>query len=193
VLLCPLPQCLSTGCPGHLLVEKDIRACGLDTSNATAIGTTYLLTFVVRDKGGLTASAHRIIEVISPCSEGSNLCSDGFCHSMDCSTIEKLKLFKEVAAEAQPIMLLLPFSGDGGSSINLTDYSIQKQFNSNQTVFITYGQNAPFSLLPCAPNTHLTSQVQCAASAYQLLSNGTWSDISDQITMKDLSTNTTAK
>jgi hypothetical protein len=189
VLLCPPSDCQSTGCAGHRLVEKDVLACGVDTSNATAIGTTYQLTFVVRDRGGLNASVYRIIEVISPCDEGSQLCSDGICHSMDCSTVNNLKLIHgEVVNQADPVLVLLP-----SSFTNLTDLSTKKQLTSNQTVFTTYGQNAPFSLLPCAPGTALTSQVQCAAAAYQLLSNGSWSDVSEQVSVLDVSTNTSAR
>ena len=64
VLLCPPYGCQATGCGGHLMMEKDVPACGVDTSNNTAIGTTYRLPFVVYDKGGLNATIDRVITVI---------------------------------------------------------------------------------------------------------------------------------
>ncbi len=50
VLLCPPDGCLSSGCVGHRLFEKDVLACGLDTSTAD-IGSMFVLTFVVYDSG----------------------------------------------------------------------------------------------------------------------------------------------
>ena len=64
VLLCPPYGCQATGCGGQLIVEKDVPACGVDTSNSTAIGTIYRLPFVVYDKGGLNATVDRVIKVI---------------------------------------------------------------------------------------------------------------------------------
>jgi hypothetical protein len=76
VLLCPPAGCGST-CRGNLIIEKDVSSCNADTSNATAIGTTYRLPFVVYDKGGLGAVVYRLIQVVSPCDQvgGQGLCN----------------------------------------------------------------------------------------------------------------------
>jgi len=49
--MCPPDDCLSTGCAGSLVSDKQPVACGIDTLNAD-IGTTYTLTYVVRFFGG---------------------------------------------------------------------------------------------------------------------------------------------
>ena len=92
VLLCPPPGCQSNGCSGNHIGEKDIPACGVDTSNSTAIGSTFLVTFVVFDSSGLNASVSRAVTVVSPCDPGYQLCSDGQCHSTDCATVDTLQV-----------------------------------------------------------------------------------------------------
>ena len=50
-------NCQFNGCSGHHIGEKDVPACGVDTSNSTAIGTTFAVYFVVFDSAGLNATA----------------------------------------------------------------------------------------------------------------------------------------
>ena len=46
VLMCPTPGCQDKGCPGQLLTDKDVPACGIDTATA-AVGSTFRLLFQV--------------------------------------------------------------------------------------------------------------------------------------------------
>lgn len=55
VLVCPPDGCFKTGCVGHRLYEKEVTACGIDTTTAP-IGATYRLIFGVYDSGGWSMS-----------------------------------------------------------------------------------------------------------------------------------------
>ena len=192
VLLCPPPNCRSTGCSGSHLGEKDVPACGIDTSNnSTAVGTTFVLTFVVYNSAGLSASAQRTVTVVSPCEPGSNLCSDGQCHAVDCDSVYKLRALQGPDPGAPAplmVLVLLPTA-----ATNFTQLLAEGADAVNRTVFTVYGQPAPFSLLPCASALHLSSVVHCAAAAMQVMPNGSLSDAAAYITIEDVSTNVTAR
>lgn len=190
VLLCPPDSCKSGACSGHLVVEKDVPACGVDTSQSTPVGTVYRLVFEVYDKGGLSATATRVVQVITPCADGQSLCSDGQCHDVDCTVWAGLQALSGQAdtptSLEAPVLVLLPTS--------LTNYTaLASAQPSNQTVLTAYGQPAALSLLPCASGLALTPQAQCAAAAVQVASNGSWVDVSSQVTVQDVSTNITAR
>ncbi len=179
--MCPTPNCLSTGCSGNHIWEKDISSCGIDTSNSTAVGTTFVLSFIVYNSAGLSASTQRSVNVISPCpTEKPNLCSDGQCHDVSCSTVESLKTIPGVTAPLPTastlVLLLLPTS-----STNFTALSLGSSLAPmNQTVFTAYGQPAPFSFSPCSSSFSLKTSVSCAAIAVQVFSNGSLSDVGMQ-------------
>ena len=190
MLLCPSNSCKGGACSGDLVVEKDVPACGIDTSQSTPVGTVYRLVFEVYDTGGLSATATRVVQVITPCAEGQSLCSDGQCHNVDCPVWAGLQALSSQAdtptSLEAPVLVLLPTS--------LTNYTaLAWEHPSNQTVLTAYGQPAALSLLPCASGLALPLQAQCAAAAVQVASNGSWVDVSSQVTVQDVSTNITAR
>ena len=174
VLLCPPAGCLATGCGGQLLVEKDIPACGVDTSHAMAVGTTYRLPFVVYNSAGLSATAFRLITVGSPCAAGTYLCSDDQCHTVDCETVDTLASLPGQAAptELSPVLLvLLPTSATNFTT--LMDDLNAGIFSSHQTMYMQYGHPAPLSLLPCATALDLSFPLAvCAAAAVRFAAAG---------------------
>ncbi len=177
--MCPPQNCISTGCSGHHIWEKDVSSCGIDTSNSTAVGTTFIVSFVVYNSAGLSATTQRSINVVSPCPpEKPNLCSDGNCHDISCSTVDSLKRIPSLGLstptpESSTLVSLLPTS-----ATNFT--ALARQTQTNQTVFTAYGQPAPFSFLPCTSSKTLTPSVSCAAIAVQVFSNGTLQDATMQ-------------
>ncbi len=178
VLMCPTPSCISTGCSGNHVWEKDVPACGIDTSNSTAVGTTFVLSFVVYNSAGLSASTQRSINVISPCpTDKPNLCSDGRCHDISCSTVDSLKTIPSLSTptpqeSSMLVLALLPTS--------VINFTASKPAPLNQTVFVAYGQPAPFSFSPCSSSFSLTASVSCAAIAAQVFSNGSRVDMALQ-------------
>ncbi len=166
--MCPTPNCMSTGCSGNHIWEKDVPSCGVDTSNSTAVGTTFVVSFVVYNSAGLSASTQRSINVISQCPlDKPNLCSDGKCHDISCSTVDSLKTIPSLSTPTPQesstlILVLLPTSA--------TNFTASQPLN--QTVFTAYGQPAPFSFSPCSSSLSLSTSVTCAAIAVQVYSNG---------------------
>ncbi len=175
--MCPPPNCTSTGCAGNHIWEKDVPACGIDTSNATAVGTTFILAFVVYNSAGLSATTQRSITVISQCpSEKPNLCSDGRCHDASCSTVDSLKLNPPLPDASSTFLLsLLPTSSTNFTALLLGSPTAPP---INQTVYTAFGQPASFSFSPCSSSFSLKSSVTCAAIAIQVFSNGSRVDVS---------------
>ncbi len=181
VLLCPPPNCISTGCSGHHIWEKDVPSCGIDTSNSTTVGTTFIVSFVVYNSAGLSATTQRSITVISQCpSEKPNLCSDGSCHDVSCSTVNSLQSIpsNNPPLESSTLVLfLLPTSTTNFTSLALLSTAGSSSSPINQTVFTAYGQPAPFSFSPCSSSASLKTSVSCAAIAFQVFSNGSRVDV----------------
>ncbi|GAX81803.1 hypothetical protein CEUSTIGMA_g9231.t1 [Chlamydomonas eustigma] len=179
ILLCPPANCISSGCSGNYIGEKPVSACGVDTSNATAVGSTFLLTYLVYNSAGLNATVSRTVVVASPCpADKPNLCS-GQCTALSCSSHNAVNSIPGVGSpSSSTVLTLLPTSQVNYTSLNITSPS-----PINQTVFMTYGKPSPFSLLPCNSSFTLHTSVSCAAAAVQLLSNGTEMDVSASITV----------
>jgi hypothetical protein len=60
------------------------------THTYTQVGTTYLLTFVVYDNEGLSATVSRAVTIVSRCPlDRPNLCS-GSCEAVDCATLSQV-------------------------------------------------------------------------------------------------------
>ena len=191
VLICPPAACQSNGtCSGSYVGDKDIISCGIDTSNSTAIGTTFTLTFEVYDSSGLHASVSRAITVVTPCPPDAELCSDGHCRAaMSCDLVERLAAMPVGIGTTEvefssTVLVLMPSSYTNFSSATPS---------ANQTVLSVYGQPAPFSLLPCASALNLTADVQCAVAAVQRFQNGSDVDVSAGITVEDVSRNVTTR
>ncbi len=177
--MCPPPNCISTGCSGHHIWEKDVSSCGIDTSNSTAVGTTFIVSFVVYNSAGLSATTQRSINVISQCPpEKPNLCNDRNCHDISCSTVDSLKTIPSLSTPTPQESSTLVISLLPTSVINFT--ALTRQTQTNQTVFIAYGRPAPFSFSPCSSRKSLTSSVSCSAIAVQVFSNGTLQDATMQ-------------
>ena len=165
-------------------------SCGIDTSNSTAIGTTFTLTFEVYDSSGLRASVSRAITVVTPCPPDAELCSDGHCRAaMSCDLVERLAAMPVGIGTTEvefssTVLVLMPSSYTNFSSATPS---------ANQTVLSVYGQPAPFSLLPCASALNLTADVQCAVAAVQRFRNGSDVDVSAGVTVEDVSRNVTTR
>ncbi|KAJ9507832.1 hypothetical protein QJQ45_019262 [Haematococcus lacustris] len=159
VLLCPPADCYDSAasCVGHRAFEKDILACGIDTS-AADIGSTFSLVFQVYDSGGLSASLARVVVVVSPCATEEFYC-DGTCSKVECSTLASLPDASQASPQVTSVVLL------PSAATNTTQAA-----NANATVFMEYGRLAPFSLLPCPSSQALGSAaVSCAAVALDSL------------------------
>ena len=192
-MLCPPSDCQATGCGGHLVIEKDLPACGIDT--AAAVGTIYRLPFVVYDREGLSAVVDRVIVIASPCSDQApNLCSDGECHSVDCETVEAVSSIPGLAAEESlsvPLLVLLPTVDTNFTAVYDKVLSgSSSDASKNRTLFLAYGSPAPLSLLPCPSAFSLSSiSPDCAAAAVQVIaSNFSLVDITGQVSVTGVTT-----
>eukprot|EP00884_Botryococcus_braunii_P013490 jgi/Botrbrau1/22141/Bobra.0206s0065.1 len=131
ILACPPSSCLSKGCPGYEFSKQGINSCGINTS--MPLGSTFEIKFVVFDYGvpSSNASVVRSLTVVSACDVGQQLCPDGQCSSIDCSTRSVL-LSSSQAQERPPTLV----------------------FASNQSsVTVTYGSPSPVGLVPCSSNS----------------------------------------
>ncbi len=120
VLICPPAGCLDTGCAGHRFFEKDLLACGIDTSTAD-IGTLFQLDYVVYDSNGANATLTRLITVVTPCEPGEFYC-DGACSQADCDALNALP---QQGPQA-PVLTLLPtrlLTGNNVTTSNVTTYT----------------------------------------------------------------------
>ncbi|KAG1675986.1 hypothetical protein FOA52_014230 [Chlamydomonas sp. UWO 241] len=185
VLLCPPTNCMAAGsCNGHRTFEKDAGKCGLDTS--AQVGTTYLLTFVLYDKEGLSATVSRAVTIVSCCPLDRPYLGSESCEAVNCATLSQLE--STVAALGggdianvllgSPMLVLLP-----AASTNLTAAAPLGKPPSNQTVFVVYGTPAPVSLLPC---TSVGAVGSCAAAAVQLSADGSLYDLSPLVSVNDV-------
>lgn len=108
--VCPPADCRDFGCPGHEFAVKGVRGCGIDTA-AAAAGTTFLLEFLVADRGvpALVANVTRTIRVVPRCPSGLNYCAV----DKTCSVVRprgcSLRRAQRSRATAQPVR---PLSSD---------------------------------------------------------------------------------
>ena len=112
VLMCPPDGCMSSGCIGSRIIDKQPIACGVDTVNAD-VGTVFTLSFIVYNSVGQYASVQRVISVVSPCASGEFLC-DSRCSTVDCKTQASVAGLPGAAssaiAAAPPKRVMLPSS-----------------------------------------------------------------------------------
>ena len=175
VLMCPPVGCEASGCVGQRIIDKQPLACGVDTVNGN-VGDTFVLSFKVFNSAGLEASVQRIVTIISPCSSGQFFCS-GSCTNVDCTTLSAaaaaIPALQPVNLTSPPSLLLLPSSLSNWTS------------SSNATIYLEYGQVAPFSLAPCnsAAAANQSASPLCAA----LSIDATDGDLTPLITVTDVS------
>ncbi|KAG2499887.1 hypothetical protein HYH03_002176 [Edaphochlamys debaryana] len=183
IALCPPNNCAKTQCRMHWADRKQPSECGVDTVTAP-VGTTFTLRVVVFDSRGANASAERQVTVASPCAPGQTYCalplrqSGGgggggsarryVCSDLPCAALAAASSAMEgaAAAVAAPRLFLLP----GAHADNLS------QAESNQTLFLTYGQPAPLSLAPCA-SFDPSALASCAAVANDTTDGDVTADI----------------
>jgi hypothetical protein len=153
--MCPSDGCEATGCVGQRFIDKQPLACGIDTVNGD-IGTTFTLTFSVRNSAGLMATVQRVVTITSPCIAGQFYCGGG-CTNVDCSTFSAAaavipQLQQDLTVP--PNLILLPSSS---SNWTLT--------SANVTIYLEYGSPAPFSIAPCSFAANQSASASCAAAA----------------------------
>jgi hypothetical protein len=152
VVVCPPDECLKQGCSSSTLRAYrfsviGLKSCTIDGSDH--VGSEFVVDFWVWDSGfpALRAGVNRSVVVGPPCTEASapywctnSATGSNYCSGVPCTTSSKL-----LPASMGAVQMVL-------------------QPPASQTLYLRYGEAAPWSLRPCPSRLDRSG---CGAVAWQ--------------------------